>query len=96
VIGLARPLTAEPFLCRDILSGKSTGAKENKSNPALQTGMAIMQIAAISTDQDIPDLSDEATCKKLENILMGKGDEEEKPIKDQEARGYPADENKRS
>lgn len=30
IIGLARPLTAEPYLCREIIEGKKTKAKENK------------------------------------------------------------------
>ena len=29
VVGLARPLTAEPYLIRDMIEGKSEGAKEN-------------------------------------------------------------------
>lgn len=31
LVGLARPLCSEPYLIRDIVEGKSEGAKENKS-----------------------------------------------------------------
>jgi len=96
VIGLARPLCAEPYFCRDILSGKITAAKENKGPGGMSTGLAIMQIAAIGAGKEIPDLSDETTAHKLVNVLMGKGDEEDKPVKDQEARSYPTDQNKSS
>jgi 2,4-dienoyl-CoA reductase-like NADH-dependent reductase (Old Yellow Enzyme family) len=31
LVGLARPLCSEPFLIRDMIEGKSEGAKPNKS-----------------------------------------------------------------
>ncbi|KAJ9112636.1 hypothetical protein QFC19_000656 [Naganishia cerealis] len=95
MIGLARPLTAEPYLCRDILAGKSQGAKPNKGTSALTTGLSIIQIGAMSTGQPIPDLSNEATCKDLEAVLMGKKSMEEikqaKPHKEQETKAYQGD-----
>jgi hypothetical protein len=95
MVGLARPLTAEPYLCRDILSGKSQGAKINKGAHQLTTGLSIIQIGAMSTGQPIPDLSDEATCRDLEAVLMGKKTMEEikqaKPHEEQEIKGYPGD-----
>jgi len=96
VIGLARPLCAEPYFCRDILSGKITQARENKGDGRVSTGLAIMQLAAIGAGKDVPDLADEATVKKLVDVMMGKGNEEDKPIKDQEARAYPDDKEGRS
>ncbi|KAJ9112703.1 hypothetical protein QFC22_006205 [Naganishia vaughanmartiniae] len=95
MVGLARPLTAEPYLCRDILSGKSQGAKPNKGAHQLTTGLSIIQIGAMSTGQPIPDLSDEATCRDLEAVLMGKKTMDEikqtKPHEEQELKGYPGD-----
>lgn len=91
MIGLGRPLTAEPHLCADILSGKSKGAKANEVNQALQTGASILQIAAIASGKDIPDISDETTARKLEAIMMGKASEDEKPVKEQETKDYPKD-----
>lgn len=96
VIGLGRPLCAEPYFCRDILSGAITEARENKGDGSISTGLAIMQLAAIGAGKDVPDLSDKATVDKLVNVLMGKGNEEDKPIKDQEARSYPGDKEDRS
>jgi hypothetical protein len=92
MIGLARPLCAEPYFCRDILSGKITEARENKGDGGISTGLAIMQLAAIGAGKDIPDLSDEKTVQKLVNVLMGKGDEDDKPIKDQESSSYAGQE----
>jgi hypothetical protein len=95
MVGLARPLCAEPFLCRDILAGKSQGARPNKGNPALSTGLAIMQIGAISTGKPIPDLSNEETCRDLEDVLMGKKSAEDtkdaKAHEEQETKAYPGD-----
>lgn len=95
MVGLARPLCAEPFLCRDILARKSQGARPNKGNSALSTGLAIMQIGAISTGKPIPDLADEATCRDLEAVLTGKKSAEEtkdaKSHKEQETKAYPGD-----
>lgn len=95
MVGLARPLTAEPYLCRDILAGRSTGAKPSAANPQLTTGLSIIQIGAMATGQPIPDLSDEATCRELEDVLMGKKTMDEvkkaKPHEAQELKAYPGD-----
>ena len=95
MVGLARPLCAEPFLCRDILAGKSQGARPNKGTSALSTGLAIMQIGAISTGKPVPDLSDEATCRDLEAVLTGKKSAEDtkdaKAHEEQETKAYPGD-----
>lgn len=47
LVGLARPLAAEPHLCADILSGASEGAKPNVVTDQLQTGIAIMQLGEV-------------------------------------------------
>lgn len=95
MIGLARPLTAEPYLCRDLISGRVLSAKPNKGNPAIQTGLSILQIGAISVGKEIPDLEDEEVVKTLTDVLMGKGKEEEKPVEEQEGRVYASTEEKR-
>ncbi|KAL7416326.1 NADH oxidase [Mrakia frigida] len=64
-IGIARPLTAEPFFCRDLLSGAITEAKENKVNAPDQTQSSLYQIHAISESKEIPDLSSQAVVDVL-------------------------------
>lgn len=47
LIGLARPLCAEPNLSELILSGKSKGARDNAVDSAMQTAAAVIQVRAI-------------------------------------------------
>lgn len=47
IVGVARPLTAEPALSRDLCDGKSQGAKENLVPSAIQTGSSIAQIKEV-------------------------------------------------
>ncbi|GAA6023717.1 hypothetical protein JCM10207_000233 [Rhodosporidiobolus poonsookiae] len=63
LVGLARPLTAEPHLIRDILDGKTEGAKENKVPAPQQIPTALVQIAAVAAGRSIPDLSNEDVAK---------------------------------
>lgn len=44
IIGLGRPLTAEPELTKALIEGKSSVAKGNKVPEPMQTGSAIMQL----------------------------------------------------
>ncbi len=88
VVGLARPICSEPFFCRDILAGKTERAKENKIPNALQTPAACIQIAAIATDKPIPDLSDEKVAQEIQDMIMGGGKKEEKPVKEQDISNY--------
>ncbi|KAG2148901.1 hypothetical protein DEU56DRAFT_729964 [Suillus clintonianus] len=55
MIGLARPLTAEPFLVRDILRGEKKKAKGDKfpESPMLRFVASEAQIAEIGNGQDI-------------------------------------------
>lgn len=47
LVGLGRPLAAEPRLCADILSGASKGAKPNAVKEQIQTGASILQIVEV-------------------------------------------------
>ncbi|GAA6059106.1 hypothetical protein JCM10212_002077 [Sporobolomyces blumeae] len=88
-VGLARPLTAEPYLIKEMIEGKKDAARENKVNPALQTGAAVAQIGALSHHgvDAIPDFSSEEEAKKIEEALMGKK-RENKPVENQETGSY--------
>lgn len=57
IIGLARPLTAEPHLVRDILRGEKKKAKGDKfpESPMLRFVASASQIAEIGNGQDISD-----------------------------------------
>ncbi|KAG2044065.1 hypothetical protein BDR03DRAFT_851053 [Suillus americanus] len=57
IIGLARPLTAEPLLVRDILRGEKKKAKGDKfpESPMLRFVASAAQIAEIGNGQDITD-----------------------------------------
>ncbi|CDZ96185.1 nadh oxidase [Phaffia rhodozyma] len=78
IIGLARPLTAEPCFCRDILSGAISEAKPNKVPTAVQTGTSIAQIGAIGHGKSIPDLSDEKSAQECLDAVMGKAPPKQK------------------
>lgn len=72
VVGLARPLTAEPRLTKELIDGAKTAAKPNKVPDAVQTGTSIVQIGAIAEGKPIPDLADEQIAKDTLDALMGK------------------------
>jgi 2,4-dienoyl-CoA reductase-like NADH-dependent reductase (Old Yellow Enzyme family) len=57
IIGLAKPLTAEPFLVRDILRGEKKKVKGDKfpESPMLRFVASAAQIAEIGNGQDISD-----------------------------------------
>ncbi|GAA6005645.1 hypothetical protein JCM10207_005281 [Rhodosporidiobolus poonsookiae] len=82
IVGLGRPLTAEPHLIKDMLEGRTDKAKENLVDASLQTATAINQIGAIARGEPIPDLSTRegadaclaaALGKKPEDKPAGKG-----------------------
>jgi len=93
IVGLARPLTAEPYLIRDMLDGKTDAARDNKFPAPMQTGASIVQIAAISKGEPIPDLSDEKVCDEVVAILTG-GADNKKPVTEQDTSSYDKSENK--
>jgi 2,4-dienoyl-CoA reductase-like NADH-dependent reductase (Old Yellow Enzyme family) len=57
IIGLAKPLTAEPFLVRDILRGEKKKVKGDKfpESPMLRFVASAAQMAEIGNGQDISD-----------------------------------------
>ncbi|KAF8840281.1 FMN-linked oxidoreductase [Paxillus ammoniavirescens] len=59
VVGIARPLTAEPFLVNEILRGAKLRAKEDKFPPSqlLRIAASASQIAEIGNGEDITDFS---------------------------------------
>lgn len=60
-IGIGRPLGAEPYLCRDILAGKITGAIENRVPLPLNTQATGTQLQQVGRgDELVSDWSDEA------------------------------------
>ncbi|KAG0655068.1 hypothetical protein C6P46_001258 [Rhodotorula mucilaginosa] len=83
LVGLARPLCSEPFLIRDMIEGKSEGAKPNKSPAALSTGTAIYEIGCIATGKPLPDMTDEKVVQDVVDTILGKKPAEEKPKEDQ-------------
>lgn len=83
-IGLARPVCQEPFFCRDILSGRISGAIEQKvdQNDFGLTNLAAgTQIKMLAQDQQPVDLSDEEKVKQFQQGMqawMKKMGEDEK------------------
>jgi hypothetical protein len=69
MIGLARPLTAEPRLCADLVSGKAAGAKPNRVNEQMTTFAAMLQMNAVSEGKPIPDFSDEKVARETEEYM---------------------------
>ena len=71
IIGLARPLTAEPAFSNDILSGQIEAARENKVDPSVQTVTSIYQIGQIARGEKIADLSDQETADQTFKYATG-------------------------
>jgi hypothetical protein len=71
MIGIARPLTSEPFLCADLISGKSTTAKTNLVDEAMQTGASILQLPVIAKGHTPQDLSDPKIADEIMARLRG-------------------------
>lgn len=72
-VGLARPLTQEPRLCRDILDGKVTGAIKqhfDDSNFGLTNVVAGTQIRQLGKDQEPLDGSSD---KVVEGFMKDMG-----------------------
>jgi hypothetical protein len=71
MIGLARPLTAEPHFCADLIAGRTTTAKPNLVDDKLSTGASIAQIADIAAGRPPADLSKEDVAKAMTATLLG-------------------------
>ena len=64
-IGIARPLSAEPYLCKEILAGRVTGAIENSMPLPKNTQASGSQLHQVGHgDQVISDWSDESEVKR--------------------------------
>jgi 2,4-dienoyl-CoA reductase-like NADH-dependent reductase (Old Yellow Enzyme family) len=72
LIGLGRPLTAEPHLCAELISGVKTAAKPNHASPTISTALAVMQIHQIARGEPISDLSTEENALKAQSLLASK------------------------
>ncbi|POY71493.1 hypothetical protein BMF94_5806 [Rhodotorula taiwanensis] len=83
LVGLARPLCSEPYLIRDIVEGKSEGAKENKSPSPVSTATAIYEIGCIATGKPLPDMTDDKVAQEVVAIATGQKRPEDKPVEDQ-------------
>jgi 2,4-dienoyl-CoA reductase-like NADH-dependent reductase (Old Yellow Enzyme family) len=73
MIGLARPLTAEPHLCADLLAGKTAAARENLVNEAVQVPASYVQVGALGEGRPVPDLSDENVARRIEKAVQESG-----------------------
>ncbi|PYI13811.1 NADH oxidase [Aspergillus violaceofuscus CBS 115571] len=74
-VGLARPLCQEPYLCRDILSGKATGALQQVINPydfGLTAVAACIQIRQMGLRLAPIDLSDQQRADQLVQAVVAR------------------------
>jgi hypothetical protein len=74
LIGLARPLTAEPRLCKQLLAGQRA-AKPNLVDEKVQTASSYLQIGYIVEGGAIPDLSEQDVARKVEKAIADAGPE---------------------
>ncbi|TFK53606.1 FMN-linked oxidoreductase [Heliocybe sulcata] len=72
IIGLGRPLCAEPDLPKKILERQVTGAKENVLPFQLQIVAAVLQIHAIAENASVYDVSTKEGADEIGDILQGK------------------------
>ncbi|OJA17442.1 hypothetical protein AZE42_05933 [Rhizopogon vesiculosus] len=72
MIGLARPLTAEPHLVRDILRGEKNKVKDDKfpDSPLLRFVASAAQIAEIGNGQDITDFDNAFNVARFIAIMQ--------------------------
>ncbi|EPQ57037.1 FMN-linked oxidoreductase [Gloeophyllum trabeum ATCC 11539] len=84
IVGLARPLCAEPDLPKKILEGKSKGAAENAVESSLQTPAAVIQIHAMAENRPIPDTAKKEVAEEVTEMIIGK-----KPMPHAEGAKYP-------
>ncbi|GAA5902154.1 hypothetical protein JCM6882_006715 [Rhodosporidiobolus microsporus] len=77
LVGLGRPLCAEPHLVRDMLAGQSEGAKANLVPEPLSTVAALIQLTSIAKGEPVPDLSKEESAEGVAAVLLGKKPEDE-------------------
>jgi 2,4-dienoyl-CoA reductase-like NADH-dependent reductase (Old Yellow Enzyme family) len=78
-IGLGRPLGAEPYLCRDILNGKVTGALESAIPLPKSTQSTGSQLHQVGRGEDL--VSDWSDAEEVERWLEADKIEEERKLK---------------
>lgn len=71
IIGLGRPLTLETDLPVKLISGQSKAAKTNLTNEPTSTAASYYAIGEIAEGRPVPDFSDEATAKKVDEAIQG-------------------------
>lgn len=71
LVGLARPLTAEPHLCKTLLEEKAPAAKENRVPGPLQTASSNIQIVQIGKGEPLSDLSVQEVADSTVALIMG-------------------------
>lgn len=77
-IGLGRPLAAEPYFCKEILSGRVTGAIENSMPRPKNTQASGMQLGQIGGGEKL--VSDWSSQKEVKRWLEADRKEEERKI----------------
>jgi 2,4-dienoyl-CoA reductase-like NADH-dependent reductase (Old Yellow Enzyme family) len=65
LIGLARPLTAEPRLCADLIAGRTTAAKASRLDDSLSVSASYRQIVDIGAGRAPADLSNEDVANAI-------------------------------
>jgi hypothetical protein len=70
IVGIARPLTAEPHLIAELLAGAKEAAKPNHVLALFQTPASYIQIAQISEGKLVLDLSDAETARKATDAIV--------------------------
>lgn len=89
MVGIARPLCAEPHFVADLLSGKITHAKPNLVPDALSVPTAYMQLGAIGAGKTPLDLSIQEQADEAVKVITGGAQQEDKkPVKDQDLSSY--------
>lgn len=78
-VGLGRPLAAEPYFCKEILSGRVTGAIENSMPRPKNTQASGMQLVQIGGGEKL--VSDWSSQEEVERWLEADRKEEERKIK---------------
>lgn len=89
-IGMARPIAAEPYICKEILSGRIRGAIENFLPLPMHTQGAGTQIhQAASGDEMISDWSVEDEVKRWEEANEKEQARKASILPKVDASGYP-------
>jgi hypothetical protein len=89
-IGLGRPVAAEPYLCREILSGKITGAIENFVPLPLHTAGSGTQLNQIGKGHNlISDFSSEEEAKRWVDAYEKEQARRESILPKVDSNGYP-------